>query len=400
MNPRPRFEPRRCRRRIYEPEMGSPNFGGWLCRRGARAVLGVMVLAATTLVGCGSGGISPSGGTPAGGASAAVETRITGGINTEPEMRPWRYAGANPQSWWCEEPNCTRDFANPVATITTELQDAKSLGAFSVRTGFPWPLLETSKGTFDWTRTDEIMAASRSVGEPILPVLLWTPQWAGGGSLLDRPASNVANWTEFVTVVVQRYGSQFTHGIEVWNEPDGGHYLYDGSSATYVSQILNPAYTAIKAANPSIKVLLAGSANDAGSCCRYLQEVLSAGAKFDVATFHNYSGNWSFEASSYRSLLDKAGRSSTPIWMTEFGVDSTQGNQSAAIEQVFKGRDPLQAAFWYNLRDTAAWNCCPPTLSVAAHWGLLNADFSQKPAFRTFQSLVAVRGAKAPPPPS
>lgn len=371
-----------------------------LGRRHPAALRWFVLLGATVLVGCG-----PSNGSPAlapspssGAISPTATAKITGGINTEPEMRPWRYAGANPQSWWCVQPDCTADFANPVATIIAELQDAKSLGAFAVRTGFPWPLIEASKGTFNWTRADQIMAAAKSVGEPVLPVLLWTPAWAGGGRLLNQPSTDASNWTDFVTAVVQRYASQFKYGIEVWNEPDGGNYLYNGSSQTYVTKILNPAYTAIKAAQPGVEVVLAGSPNDAGSCCPYLEAVLSAGGKFDIATYHNYSGNWGDEASSYRSVLDRAGRSATPTWMTEFGVDSTRGNQSSAIQQVLAGHEPLQAAFWYNLRDTDAWNCCPPAVTVAAHWGLLNADFSQKPSFRTMQSLLA--GTGVPPPPS
>jgi len=361
---------------------------------------GLILLIATVLIGCGSSGGSPAAAPSdnTSGSPPAVAAKISGGINTEPEMRPWRYAGANPQSWWCVQPDCTGDFENPVVTITTELRDAKALGAVAVRTGFPWPLIEPSNGAFDWTRADEIMAASRTVGEPVVPVLLWTPKWAGGGSLLDQPASNVSNWSDFVSAVVQRYGSQFTHGVEVWNEPDGGHYLYNGSPQTYVTRILNPAYTAIKAAQPSIQVVLAGSANEAGSCCAYLQAVLAAGGKFDIATFHNYSGNWSTEASSYRSILDKSGRPSTPIWMTEFGVDSTHGDQSAALRQVFVGGAPLQAAFWYNLRDTGAWKCCPPALTAAGHWGLLNANFSQKPSFRTMQALMGGTGAPPSPP--
>lgn len=312
-------------------------------------------------------------------------------------MRPWRYVGANPQSWWCVVPNCTSDFSNPVATAMVEMRDAKAAGAAWVRVEVPWPLIEPSSGVWDWSRMDALMQASQTAGEPILPILSWTPPWAGGGTALNQPATNVSDWTTFVTNLVQRYGSRFP-AVDVWNEPDGGHYLFNGSAQTYVASILNPAYSAIKAVAPALAVIEAGSANDAGSCCPFISAVLADGGKFDIASFHNYAGTWGAEASSYRSILNSAGRSATPIWMTEFGVQSSLGDQSAALQQVFGGSVALQAAAWYNLRDTDAWTCCPPAVASTATWGLLDGSFNAKPSWTTFENLLTGRSSPPPPP--
>jgi len=338
------------------------------------------------------------------GSNRLTASSILGGINVEPSMRPWHYAGANPQSWWCVMPNCTSDFdvggAGPISTIDEEIGDAETLGATMIRLEFPWPVIETSRGVYDWTRADAIMSAAAADHEVILPVLMWTPAWAGGGTDLDVPATSTSDWTNFVTAVMDRYGSQFTDGVDVWNEPDSGNYLYNGSASTYVTDILNPAYTAIKAVNSNTKVIEAGSANDAGSCCSFISSVISDGGEFDIASFHNYDGTWSSEASSYRTILNNAGRSSTPIWMTEFGVESGSGNQSTTIQQVFGGSEPLQAAFWYNLRDTGAWDCCAPTEVDTATWGLLNSDFSQKASFGVMQGYLAGQSTSPPSVPT
>ena len=69
-------------------------------------------------------------------------------------------------------PLCTSDFdvngAGPMPTVIEELQDAKALGAAWVRLEIPWPVIETSRGVFDWSRADAIFAASQTIGEPIL----------------------------------------------------------------------------------------------------------------------------------------------------------------------------------------------------------------------------------------
>lgn len=339
---------------------------------------------------------SPANGV-AGQASPAAE------IDVEPEMRPWVYAGPNPQSWWCEMPDCTPDFdvdgRGPMPTIDAELADIHALGARYAGIGVPWPLIETSPGTFDWSRLDAIVAAARHAGVTLEPRLVWTPEWAGGGPQLDQPPPQVSDWTTFVTDVVRRYPQDFPY-LEVWNEPDGGQALACSGAdceRIYVDDLLNPAYAAIKAADPRVQVVMAGSANDAGACCTYITRVLGDGAQFDVATFHNYAGTFGSEASRYRTILDAHGHSGTQLWMSEFGVKSNLGDQAAALRQVFAGKLPIQLAGWYNLRDTDAWTCCPPADILRGHWGVLNADFSPKPAYATLQALLGGRGEPEAP---
>jgi hypothetical protein len=337
-----------------------------------------------------------------GAALTSVPTSaIAGGINAEPALRPWEYAGANPQSWWCRMPDCTADFdvdgQGPLPTIRAELADAKGLGARDVQEGFPWPLIEPARGVFDWTRADQIMQATRTVGIPILADLTFTPQWAGGGAMLNDPPADVSDWTTFVTAFADRYRADLGMGVEIWNEPDSGKSLYNGSALTYVTDILNPAYAAVKAVDANLPVIEAGSINDAVSCCKFLAAVIQDGGRFDVATFHNYSGTWTTEADAYRQVLDANGLSQVPLWMTEFGVDSRTGNQTTAIDQVFGGDEPLQMASWYNLRDTDAWACCPPADHVQGHWGLLSANFSAKPAYAVLQTYLGGIGAPTTP---
>lgn len=279
-------------------------------------------------------------------------------------------------------------------TVELELENAKVLGASAVRVEFPWPLIEPSRGTFDWTRLDAIMQSSKATGVPLIPILTWTPQWDGGGTGLNKPPSDDSDWTSFVTAVMRRYAPAFTRGVDIWNEPDDVNY-FAGDAGEYVTEILNPAYTAVKAVSSTTQVIMAGSANDASGCCPWVSAVVGAGAKFDVAAFHDYAGTTPIVAKAVAGILAARGRSGVPIWVTEYSVDSTKSDQTQALQSVFASQTPIQMAIWYNLRDTNSYSCCPPALVVRAHWGLLNADFSPKASFSAMQHYLGGTGTPA-----
>src|SRR6266568_1038330 len=57
---------------------------------------------------------------------AHAATAAQGGINVEPSARPWRYVGANPDSWWCPTASsCTT--SSPLARIDTEMALAQQV---------------------------------------------------------------------------------------------------------------------------------------------------------------------------------------------------------------------------------------------------------------------------------
>ena len=273
------------------------------------------------------------------------------------------------------------------------MTDAKAVGAVNIRLEIPWPVIEVARGTYDWSRADALFQAAAQVGITIDPILTWTPQWAGGGPALNAPPSP-GDMQSFAQAFAQRYDAQVRSGIEIWNEPDNGSYLNNGSASTYVSQILNPAYTGIKSVDGAIPVILGGPVNDAGSCCPFLSAVRASGGHFDIASFHNYVGGAVGEAQSYRNILGGG----VQIWLGEYGAQSNSSDQSAAISQVLASTSAIAIAQWYNLRDTASWTCCPPVNVDQGHWGLLNSDFTAKPSWTTMESDLTGRTAPPPPP--
>jgi hypothetical protein len=95
--------------------------------------------------------------------------------------------------------------------------------------------------------------------------------------------------------------------------------------------------------------------------------------------------------------------SQVPIWVTENGVPSagsSEGRQAAALHALVRAVRAYSGTFnvtdyrWFNLRDS---NHVPPgtVAPIFASNGLLRADYTEKPAFGTYRSLIAKFGARA-----
>src|ERR1043166_39543 len=103
-------------------------------------------------------------------AAALLPTAWTGGsaprairagaLNVEPSMRPWRYGGPNPDGWWCRVGQCS-GVADGTVVVDRELKLVAKLSVRLLRVEFPWPLIEPSRGVFDWSRADYIVRRAR-----------------------------------------------------------------------------------------------------------------------------------------------------------------------------------------------------------------------------------------------
>ena len=114
-----------------------------------------------------------------------------------------------------------RFFGMHAPSLLTAFPKAK-VGAVNLTTnGVYWPSIETSSGTFDFTRVDALVAAARANGAKPLLVLGQTPKFHS-----TRPnAANVAAtvpymkpWRAYVRKVVNRYGAKLDY--EIWPEPN------------------------------------------------------------------------------------------------------------------------------------------------------------------------------------
>ena len=368
----------------------------------SRVTLAVLLALTVLLTGCGGGGkaktTTPTATTSRTAGTTPVATNgqnikpkhPLAGINVEPSMRPWRYTGPNPDGWWCAPPNCYQN-ADPTATINAELSLAQQLGVSIVRVEFPWPLIEPQRGVFDWTRADAIVLAAGSHNVQLQPVLVYTPAWSDSGGMTLAPGNG--DYAAFVSAVVGRYHTTI-HYWELWNEPDGSHYWNSGEQA-YVSSVLIPGYRAAKSADPQAQVILGGPASPDA---QWLNGVYTYGGgnSFDIMAFHDYGGGTSelTDASAVEGVLSAHGQASKPIWLGEYGVQedtiADTGQQYLLRTVLTATNTPIAMAEWYNLRDDYSMTCCPPSVAVTGHWGLVqHDDATKKDAFATLQQLIA-----------
>lgn len=99
---------------------------------------------------------------------------------------------------------------------------AVPVGAANLTTaGTYWPSIETSNGTFDWTRLDQQVAAARKSGAQPMIVLGQSPKFhsskPGSADYADYMPSTTA-WSTYVTKVAQRYGTRLDY--QIWPEPN------------------------------------------------------------------------------------------------------------------------------------------------------------------------------------
>lgn len=331
--------------------------------------------------------------TPGGGGTGSV----IAGMNAQPSMRTWRYNGANPGGWWCVQPNCSSDggTTDPLARIDKEMALMRHLGVKILRLEYPWPLIETSRGVYNFARADYIMSEANKYGLALQPVLVFTPAWANSGGPTYQPPA--ADFQAFAQALATRYPA--IHYFEMWNEPNygfnGGGYWWPGSESDYVKDVLCPGAAGVRAAGTGAKVLLGGpSSPDTGWFNNIY--VYGGGNCFDIGAFHDY-GSPTNDVGILANVLAAHGQSAKPIWVGEFGqqeAGTSDPLQTTLLKTVYTSHVGIAVAEYYNLRDDESYTCCPPNAVSFAHWGLVeNDDVTRKqPGFSTYQSLAGGSG--------
>jgi hypothetical protein len=289
--------------------------------------------------------------------------------------------------------------------------------------------------SFWWEATDRVVVAARARGLKIMGTLAYSPGWARPASCppgTDKclPASP-EYFADFARAAAQRYGSSSSianlrgsiSAWQIWNEPN--HYPFVQPTVDVVSytSMLKRAYVEIKGVDSTATVLAGATApapdDPSGrdvAPMSFLRGIYRNGGKgfFDAFAHHPYSfpcnpltsATWNaFTQTRYlHDLMVQYGEGHKKIWGTEAGAPTgtdvgpctsghagrsvTEATQSQFVADYFKGwygdfasfTGPL---FWFQIRDNG-----PNRTTVDDNLGLLRRDFSQKPAYRTFQRLI------------
>ena len=301
------------------------------------------------------------------------------------------------------------------ANLARELDGYGQIGAGWIRFDIKWSIVEASRGTFNWTIYDRLVAEASKRGISIVANLAYTPSWARpAGAADDKVAPvNVADFATFARAAVVRYAPKGVRHYEIWNEPNISAFWKPAPDPAKYTELLKAAYRSIKSGDASVQVLAGafspkGGYNDpqcgtGGTTVdinplNFLEQMYANGAKgyFDALSHHPYAGSsgptgthrcnaW-FEMAgtspSLVSMLAANGDQGKKIWATEFGTDlawvggseSKQASQLSDAMRMWRGYSWAAGLMVYSYnQDIEGFN-------------LVRPDGLPRPAWLTYQS--------------
>jgi hypothetical protein len=318
-----------------------------------------------------------------------------------------------------------------------EKKDYRRLSKANVKTvrwSMPWSNIEPSKGNFNWTLPDKVIGGLAARGISVLPVVYGSPSWVAKprtkpplGSKEDRQA-----WKDFLTAAVNRYGSggSFWSGTgplgflsrhsgkaaqpvsawQIWNEPNLPAYFQPHPSPGKYGDLLSLAHKAIKGADSSAKVVIAGMPGnavggiDAPKFYSRLYQQKGFKNDFDIAALHPYGPflpNVIHWIKKTRKVMRKHGDKHKPLWLTElawgsdhpdrYGFNKGPTGQKRMLKRSFKAiyhhrhQWDIRRLFWFQLRDPKGGN---PHCSFCGSAGLLKHNGNKKPAWQAFKHFT------------
>lgn len=308
------------------------------------------------------------------------------------------------------------------------VQMIKDLGIRWVRVHTEWRQVQPSRKTYRWEKYDSVVQALTDAGINILYQISGTPRWASattrtgkvqiGGKIkrLDSPPL-IDDLIQFQTALMNRYKDR----VRFWqwyNEPSN---IKGQIKPSRLAQIMKAVYPRAKELDPDCKIVLAGLGGNNAECLPYLREFLQAdGGKYcDIIDFHcyNFISRISHQIPVRMKLIRSFGLNK-PVWIVETGDASdftpklTRKKVSSAPEALGPWDRPLtpltediqaqrlikrmvlalsvgvQRVFWFCFRGRGDIHY-KEGLMRSKTKGLVRADFSPKPSYFAYKTLIA-----------
>jgi len=280
-------------------------------------------------------------------------------------------------------------------------------GATWIRIDVDWPTVESTRGVFNWSVPDRAISQAIADGLKVDALATYTPTWAETSSGFPDPS----DYAQFISAAVAHYAPMGVHTWEIWNEPNLASNWGPTVSPSGYAQLLEQAYPVIKGIDPSSTVVSAGlsPATDASDGSEmspetFLTDMYAAGAhgSMDAVGIHPYSfpyapmdaGTWNtfYELPAIYAIMEANGDGAKKIWSTEFGWPTTYpSDPSNAVSEATQATYLTEAyqqleqwsfagpAFWYDWSDGQ---------DSTGDFGLVNADFTAKPALAAFTAIA------------
>lgn len=307
-----------------------------------------------------------------------------------------------------------------------------------VRQQVPWSDHMAANGTIAWGELDAVIDAAAAKNVKVFLSVAKSPSWAtdnGKNGLPNR--ANFPRFGQFLRAITERYRGK-VHAIEIWNEQNyaeenGGRV----APASYYVDLLEVAYDAIKAADQNVIVVAGGPTPTATNKVdvaiddiiyfRQMFAIPKFWQKMDVVGAHfagtlqppdalpgqgsrpeGWNNNSEFffrRAEDLRAAMVDTGHGDRQVWITEMGWATQNntpgyeyGNSVSQQQQAEFLRRAIEIArysyapwvggiFVWNLNFAVTWGEAGNPLHEQAAFGILNPDWSPRPAFTAIQNM-------------
>jgi hypothetical protein len=371
---------------------------------------------------------------PAFTAGAALPNELSGATNGQPANNP--------------SPPTTSGFAygfnailyNQGGSVDRKrtLQLAKDAGMPWIRQQVRWMDLHDKSGAIYWGELDDIVNDASSMGVKLLVSVVAAPSWAtsnGKNGMPDR--EHFKDYNYFMGEMAKRYKGR-VQAYEIWNEQNLAHENAGRvANPTFYMDMLVGASQAIKAGDPSaIVVSGAPSSTETNSWSVAISDItyldsMFSDARFNGAVdvvgvhpggasnppdtfwpdnrgpgpyFYNSREFYYRRVEDVYALMQRKGVNKK-MWVTEFGwatKNNTPGYEFGnAISQDMQANYLVRAfqmartnygawmggMFVWQLNFAVPWKAKGNELHEQASYGVINGDYSLRPAYRALQAM-------------
>lgn len=274
---------------------------------------------------------------------------------------------------------------------------------WDVTKAFFWPQVERKKGEFQFAPADALVNKTLSAGMVPLVVLAGTAEWAAmpSGRRKDTmgPPRDVADWANYCRRMAEHFKGRVRF-YEIWNEPNGntlgprGFFFH--SDAEHYFELMKAAYEAVKAVDPSARIL---APSGTGHFFPFLNRImeLGGGKYFDILSIHTYctpfppeigypfnnEKEYAHRVRKSREIMRKFGFEK-PIWNTEIGyhsgLDARFGKEFITQDQIAENGIP---EYWPNWSKGWSFRPLDPRRAAAfvVRFGILSKVYDVKKVF-------------------
>ncbi len=256
-------------------------------------------------------------------------------------------------------------------TPTQRIAILQRLGVDMVRLTLRWDTVAQSvpadprnpnDPAYHWDLYDPILQRLRAAHIGVLISLWGTPGWANEGQKPNYIPSDAESLASFAYAASTKY-QWITHWT-IWNEPNVRLFMIPNSPSLYVTRLLNPAYRALKSANP--RNLVAGGVTSPRktpsgvSPIAWIRGMRAARALLDAYAQNPYpvrpgetpssGGCWrctEVTMATLPKLISEVKRrfgTRTRIWLTEYGYNSKPPSKWLGVSNTLQARYVAQAA--------------------------------------------------------